>query len=134
MNNYISKENEAYDFIYEIVNNSSDKIKAANIIFDDEKYSHVLTLANDVEIEPGKSFQIKYNLETLKKIYGQNSILGLDVKKADDIQWLRGWANNFDHKNDKHTIVVSDGTGEQALDVFDLWKDFSDFEKGVLVY
>ncbi len=134
LNNYISKENEAYDFIYEIVNNSSDKIKAANIIFDDEKYSHVLTLANDVEIEPGKSFQIKYNLETLKKIYGQNSILGLDVKKADDKQWLRGWANNFDHKNDKHTIVVSDGTGEQALDVFDLWKDFSDFEKGVLVY
>ena len=134
LNNYISKENEAYDFIYEIVNNSSDKIKAANIIFDDEKYSHVLTLANDIEIEPGKSFQIKYNLETLKKIYGQNSILGLDVKKADDKQWLRGWANNFDHKNDKHTIVVSDGTGEQALDVFDLWKDFSDFEKGVLVY
>ena len=30
--------------------------------------------------------------------------------------------------------VVSDGTAEQALDVFDLWKDFSNFEKGVLVY
>ena len=61
-------------------------------------------------------------------------VLALDVKKVGDTKWIRGWANNFDHKNDKHTIVVSDGTAEQALDVFDLWKDFSNFEKGVLVY
>lgn len=134
LNNYISQENEDYDFIYEIINNSSNIIYAANILFDDEKLSNVLTLSNDVEIEAGKSYQIKYKLETLKKIYGEKSVLALDVKKVGDTKWIRGWANNFDHKNDKHTIVVSDGTAEQALDVFDLWKDFSNFEKGVLVY
>lgn len=134
LNNYILKENDDYNFIYEIVNNSNEKIKAANILFDDEKYSHVLTLSNDIEIEPGKSYQIKYNLDTLKKIYGEKSVIGIDVKKADDKQWIRGWANNFDHKNDKHIVVVSDGTQDRALDIFDLWKDFSELEKGIMIY
>ena len=132
LNNYISNEN--YDFIYEIVNNSSEKIVAANIVFDDEKYSNLLSLSNDIEIEPGKSYQIKYNLGTLKKIYGEKSVLGIDVKKASDKQWIRGWANNFDHKKDKHIVVVSDGTQDRALDIFDLWKDFSELEKGIMIY
>ena len=134
LNTYISKENEDYDFIYEIVNNSSEKIVAANIVFDDEKYSNLLSLSNDIEIEPGKSYQIKYNLGTLKKIYGEKSVLGIDVKKASDKQWNRGWANNFDHKKDKHIVVVSDGTQDRALDIFDLWKDFSELEKGIMIY
>ena len=75
----------------------------------DEKLSKVISLSNDIEIEPGKSYQIKYNLETLKSIYGEKSVLGVDVKKISEQQWIRGWANNFDHKNDKHIVVVSDG-------------------------
>ena len=134
MNAFISKENEDYDFIYEIVNNSSDKIVAANIVFNDEKYSKVLSITNDIEIEPGKSYQIKYTLETLKKIYGEKSVLGIDVKKESDKQWIRGWSNNFEHKNDKHIVVVSDGTQDRALDIFDLWKDFSELEKGIMIY
>ena len=134
LNAFISKENEDYDFIYEIVNNSSNKIVAANIVFNDEKYSKVLSITNDIEIEPGKSYQIKYTLETLKKIYGEKSVLGIDVKKESDKQWIRGWANNFEHKNDKHIVVVSDGTQDRALDIFDLWKDFSELEKGIMIY
>lgn len=132
LNNYISNDN--YDFIYEIVNNSSDKISAANILFDDDKFTNLLGLSNDVEIEPGKSCQLKYNLETLKKIYGDKGVIGIDVKKSSDKQWIRGWANTFNHKNDKHIVVVSDGTQDRALDIFDLWKDFSDLEKGIMIY
>ena len=134
LNNYILNENDNYDFIYEIVNNSSDKIIAAHILFNDEKLSKVISLSNDIEIEPGKSYQIKYNLETLKSIYGEKSVLGVDVKKISEQQWIRGWANNFDHKNDKHIVVVSDGTKDRALDIFDLWKDFSELEKGIMIY
>ena len=133
LNNYICKENEDYDFIYEIVNNSSKKILAANILFDENK-SLVLAVSNDIEIEAGKSYQIKYNLETLKKIYGEKNIIGVDVKKEGEGQWIRGWFNSFDHKNDKHIVVVSDGTQDRELDIFDLWKDFSELEKGIMIY
>lgn len=73
-------------------------------------------------------------METLKKIYGEKNIIGVDVKKEGEGQWIRGWFNSFDHKNDKHIVVVSDGTQDRELDIFDLWKDFSELEKGIMIY
>ena len=132
LNTYISAENDSYDFIYEIVNNSDNKIRTANLLFDEE--SKILALANDVEIEPGNSYQLKINLETLKKIYGETARLGLDLRKSDDTQWIRGWMTDLNHKSDKYIVVVNNGTQNRVLDVFDLWKDFSEFEKGIMIY
>ena len=132
LNNYIKNENSESDFIYEIVNNSSYKIIAANILVDEE--SNLLSLSNDIEIESGKSCQIKYNLVELKKIYGEKSTLGVDVKKANDTQWIRGWFNTLDYKDDKHIVVVSDGTQDKSLDIFDLWQNTYELKKGVMIY
>ena len=133
LNNYVTKENEEYDFIYEIMNNSSMKIQVANVLFDEK--SQILTLSNDVEIEPGKTFQFKYDLNTLKKIYGEKNTIGADLKQSEGTKWIRGWYNNFDHKNDKHTVVVSDGTDGRDLDIIDVWTDFSnELERGMKIY
>ena len=121
LNNYIKEKD--YDFIYEVVNNSSDKIIFANILMGDN--SQVLSLTNDFEIEPGQIFQFKYDLQTLRKIYGSNCQLCLDLKKSEEKQWIRGWENELDHFNEKHTVVVTDGTQGRIIDIFDLWTDFS---------
>ena len=133
LNNYIKEEKDDYDFIYEIINDSSEKIAIANIIYD-EKNSYVLAFSNDIEIEAGKSYQMRYNLDTLKKVYGEKNVLGLDVKNAKEGQWIRGWFNSFEYKNDKHIVVVSDGTNDRKIDIFDLWSDFSKLEKGLMIY
>ena len=133
LNNYIKEEKDDYDFIYEIINDSSEKIAIANIIYD-EKNSYVLAFTNDIEIEAGKSYQIRYNLDTLKKVYGEKNVIGLDVKNVEEGQWIRGWFNSFDYKNDKHTVVVSNGTNGRKIDIFDLWSDFSNLEKGLIIY
>ena len=130
LNNYIL--NDDYDFIYEIVNNSVDNISAANIILNDE--SKILGLSNDIEIEPGKSVQLKYNLNTLKKIYGEKSMMALDVKRTKDSKWIRDWKVDFNHKSDKYVVVVNEGTNGRVIDVFDLWKNISDLEKGSKIY
>ncbi len=132
LNKYVSAENDSYDFIYEIVNNSDNKIRTANILLDEE--SKVLSLTNDVEIESGKSYQLKFNLENLKKIYGEKAVLELDVRKSEDSQWIRGWRTDLNHKGDKYIVVVNNGTQDRALDIFDLWKDFSELEKGIMIY
>ena len=95
----------------------------ANILMGDN--SQVLSLTNDFEIEPGQIFQFKYDLQTLQKIYGSNCQLCLDLKKSEEKQWIRGWENELDHFNEKHTVVVTDGTQGRTIDIFDLWTDFS---------
>ena len=132
LNSYIINDDKNYDFIYEIINSSSDNISFANIILDEE--SKVLGLSNNIEIEPGKSVQLKYNLYTLKKIYGENNIICLDLKKSKDSQWIRDWKVDFNHKGDKYSILVSDGTNGRPFDAFDLWKEFSELEKGIMIY
>ena len=39
------------------------------------------------------------------------------------------------HKNEKHTVVVSEGTQGRSVDSFDLWTDFVEYmEKGIKIY
>lgn len=120
LNNFIAKED--YDFVYEVVNNTSGNLVFANIITDEK--SQILTLSNDFEIESGQIFQFKYDLKTLKKIYGPESKIGIDLKKSEEKQWIRGWENDYDHHYEKHTVVISDGTQGRLIDTFDLWTDF----------
>ena len=131
LNNYITETD--YDFIYEVVNNSSDKIVFANVLMDDK--SNILSLTNDYELEPGQIFQFKYDLQTLEKIYGSAGQFCLDLRKSEEKKWIRGWENNFDHHNEKHIVVISDGTQDRIIDVFDLWSDFTEnLEKGNKIY
>ena len=130
LNIYIAKDN--YDFIYEIINTTNDPIVFANIILD--KTSNVLSLTDDITIEPTDRYQLTYNLKELEKIYGPESLLGIDFKKPDDKQWVRGFASDYNHINEKHTVVVSEGTQGRSVDSFDLWSDFPELEKGILIY
>lgn len=117
VNNYIADED--YDFIYEIANQSSEDIVLANIIMDEN--SIVLSYTDDVELKPGKTYQFKYQLNQLEKIYGSNSRIALDFKKINEKKWNRDWENNFNHKNQKHVIVITDGTSGNSLYSFDIW-------------
>lgn len=129
----IYNQNEDYDFIYEVVNNTSDNLLFANMLFDED--SNIIGFSNDIEIEQGQSYQFKYKMDTLKKVYGDNSLIGIDLKKSQDERWTRGWSNNFDHKNEKYTIVVSDGTQGRLVDVFYVWNDFPlQINDNVLIY
>ncbi len=133
LNNFVASENQKYNFIYEIVNNASEKIVISNLLLDEEQ--KILSLSNDIEIEPGQSFSNKYDLETLKKIYGQNIQLCADITRAAEYKWIRGWPVTMDHQNDKYTVVVSDGTQGRTLDIFDLWTGFpQELEKGIMIY
>ena len=133
LNNYIAKENESYDFIYEILNNASEKIAISNLLLDEEQ--KILSLTNDIDLEPGQSYTYKYNLDTLKKVYGEKINLCADITKAAENKWIRGWLVSMDHKNDKYTVVVSDGTQGRTLDIFDLWTGFTqELEKGIMIY
>ena len=133
LNNYIANQNQSYNFIYEIVNNASEKIAACNLLLDEEQ--KVLSLTNDIDLEPGQTYTYKYNLDTLEKIYGQKIQLCADITSAAENKWIRGWVVTMDHKNDKYTVVVSDGTQGRTLDIFDLWTGFTqELEKGIMIY
>ena len=74
-------------------------------------------------------------MDTLKKIYGEKTSIGLDIKRSQDKQWIRDWINTLDHKNDKHTVIISDGTQNRTLDIFDIWSGFpEDLKKGIKIY
>ncbi len=133
LNNYLEKDDQRCNFIYEIVNNASEKIAACNLLLDEEQ--KVLSLTNDIDLEPGQTYTYKYNLDTLEKIYGQKIQLCADIKSAAENKWIRGWFVTMDHKNDKYTVVVSDGTQGRTLDIFDLWTGFAqELEKGIMIY
>ena len=131
LNKYITKDN--YDFIYEIINTTNDTIVFANVILD--KDSNVLSLTDDIQIQTGDRYQFTYDLQELEKIYGSESFLGIDFKKPDDKQWVRGFAADYNHKNEKHTVVVSEGTQGRSVDSFDLGTGFVEYmEKGIKIY
>lgn len=133
LNNYVVNDDANYDFIYEIVNNADEKIAISNLLLDEEQ--KVLSLTNDVELEPGQSFTYKYNLDTLKKIYGEKIQLCADITKAAENKWIRGWFVSMDHKKDKYKVVVNEGTQGRSLDIFDLWTGFpEELEKGIMIY
>lgn len=121
LNNYLSPDD--YDFIYEIVNNSSDKIIFSNLIMDEN--SKLLSYTDDIELEKGQSYQFKYKLADLEKIYGKNSLIGMDVRKEEHTQWTRGWANPINHYNEKYTLVILDETENYYFDSFDLWSELT---------
>lgn len=133
LNNYLEKDDQRCNFIYEIVNNASEKIAACNLLLDEEQ--KVLSLTNDIDLEPGQTYTYKYDLDTLEKIYGQKIQLCADITNAAENKWIRGWFVTMDHKNDKYTVVVSDGTQGRTLDIFDLWTGFTqELEKGIMIY
>ena len=119
MNNYLLQED--YDFVYEIINNTSGLISLANILTDEE--TKAICWTSDIELEPGKSIQFKYDLKTLQSVYGYNVQLGCDVKISTYEKWIRGWLNTLDCYNQKHTIMLSDGTEDRLIDSYDLWSE-----------
>lgn len=118
LENYIEPEN--YDFIYEIINNTSGKITVANIMYTDN--SRLLGFTKDIEIEQGQSYEFKYDLKTLQKVYGYNTKIGCDVK-TETSSWIRGWLTKIDWYNQKYTLCYADGTEDRLIDSYDLWSE-----------
>lgn len=106
---------ENYDFIYEVVNNSSEKLLVAPYIkrYYSENVNKILANTSEViVIETGSSYQFKYNLKTLKKLYGSSSFIGANFSREG--QWTcYGWENDFNVENQKHIIKISDSVDSQ---------------------
>ena len=133
LNKYVVNDDTNYNFVYEIINNASEKIAVSNLLLDEEQ--KILSLTKDIQLEPGQTFTYKYDLDTLKTIYGEKIQLCADITKAAENKWIRGWFVSMDHKNDKYKVIVTDGTQGRSLDIFDLWTGLNeDLEKGIMIY
>lgn len=101
----ITATEENYDFIYEVVNNTSGKLTVATYIMDSNQKE--IGTAADVVIEKGELYQFKYNLKNLKKLYGSNSWMGCYF--APENKWrCNGWMNDLNCINQKHSVIVTD--------------------------
>lgn len=109
---------EDYDFIYEVINNTSGSLTVATFI---SKGNKTVAKAADVVIEQGDSYQFKYNLSTLKKLYGSSSYIGCEFEP--EWKWrCSGWMNNFNVENQKHIVKVSDAADPQyCMDGENIW-------------
>ena len=109
---------EDYDFIYEVVNNTSGTLTVANFITKNKK---TVAKTADVEIAKGDSYQFKYNLKNLKKLYGSSSYLGCDFEPEG--RWrCGGWMNDFSVENQIHRVKVTDASDPQyCMDAENIW-------------
>ena len=109
---------EDYDFIYEVENNTSGALTVATYIQKDKK---ILAKAADVVIEKGDTYQFKYNLKTLKKLYGSSSYIGCEFEP--DWKWrCAGWMNHLNVENQKHIVRVSDAADPNyCMDGENIW-------------
>ncbi len=110
---------EDYDFIYEVINNTSGILTVAPFISGNNK---TLAKAADVVIEEGESYQFKYKLSTLKKLYGSSSYIGCEFEP--DWKWrCQGWMNDFNVENQKHIVKVSDAADPNyCMDGENIWE------------
>ena len=109
---------EDYDFIYEVENDTSGSLTVATFISNGKK---TIAKAADVEIKKGESYQFKYNLKTLKKLYGAASYIGCEFEP--EWKWrCGGWMNNFNVENQKRIVKVTDASDPQyCLDSENIW-------------
>ncbi len=109
---------EDYDFIYEVVNNTSGTLTVATYI---QKEKKVVAKAADVDIERGESYQFKYNLAALKKLYGSSSWIGCEFEP--EWRWrCSGWMNNLNKEGEKHIVKVTDAADPKyCMDAENIW-------------
>ena len=110
---------EDFDFVYEVVNNTSGKLTVATFISNSSQKT--VAKAEDVVIEKGESYQFKYNLKTLKKLYGSSSYIGCYFEPEG--RWrCGGWMNKLTLENQKHTVKISDASNpEYCMDAENIW-------------
>lgn len=113
---------EGYDFIYEVVNNTSGTLTVATYVQSGDKR---LAKAADVALEKGESYQFKYSLKTLKKLYGESAYIGCEFEP--EWKWrCYGWTNNFNVENQRHIVKVTDAADPSyCMDGENIW-DFID--------
>ncbi len=117
-----------FDFIYEIVNNSSEEIVIANYIvkytWNENKQDYdrkVIVTGSDVSITSNSSYQFKYKLESLKKDYGASCFIGITGGKSGKKRF-NGFENDFENSNKKHTVILHDKNNEYSLDGSNEWE------------
>jgi hypothetical protein len=106
---------EDYDFIYEVVNNTSGKVIIANYIRsrnNSTKKDKYLAQTKDIVLEKGKTYQFKYSTAKLLEDFPEednstyNSI-GCFFTPED--KWTcSGWENSLDKKNKIHRVTLTD--------------------------
>lgn len=101
---------EGEDFIYEVVNNTSDELTVANYIRDYSKAKFdegIVAQTEDVVIAKGGKYQFKYKTADLKKYDNGSTSLGCFFTPKG--KWrCGGWENGLDIENKVHTVTVTD--------------------------
>ena len=101
---------EGEDFIYEVVNNTSDELTVANYIRDYSKekfYEGILAQTKDVVIAKGETYQFKYKTSDLEQYENGSTSLGCFFTPKG--KWTcGGWENGLDRANEVHTVTVTD--------------------------
>lgn len=110
---------EDFDFVYEVVNNTSGKLTVATFISNSSQKT--VAKAEDVVIEKGESYQFKYKLDEIKAAFGKNLSLGSFY--TPEGKWrCGGWEGNLNSKNKKFTATCKDAANPNyCLDIDSKW-------------
>ena len=111
----LSEAEGAYDFIYEVVNNTSGKVTIANYIRSKNNSSATdkfLAQTNDIVLEKGKTYQFKYSTAKLLEDYpaeDDNTYISLGCFFTPEGKWrCYGWENSLTNKNKIHRVTLTD--------------------------
>lgn len=107
----IKSEDEDYDFIYEVENKTDKKLTVQNYLRNVNVKNFdrgLITQTEPVVIEAGNSYQFKYNLEELNKIWTEINSPYLGCFFTPEDKWqCGGWENNLLQSGKIHKVVVS---------------------------
>ena len=106
-------ENEDdYDFIYEVVNNTSGYLIVSNYIRDysvEDFESSIKAKTKDIQIPQGETHLFKYNTSKLAKYDNDAHSVVVGSFFTPERRWrCYGWENNLHFKNRIHTVTVTD--------------------------
>ena len=119
--NILETEETDYDFIYEVVNNSSGNLTVENYISIEPEHGLESAISNPIVIKKGDKYQFKYNLTKLKELYGNNKFIGCYFYPEN--RWLcGGWQSGLNESNKKHTVIIKDASDDNyCMDAISKW-------------
>src|SRR5574344_558648 len=122
------QSDRTYDFIYEVVNNTSGTLSIANYLrnssINNYYDSFIARSAEFITLAVGETYQYKYNLTELKKTYlGSSLSLGCYFYPSGKWQ-CSGWENDLTTTtNQKNTVTVTDASSDYCMNGENTWSN-----------
>ena len=114
--NVLQQNTDNYDFIFEIVNNSGDKLTVSNYVRDksvSDFNSSIITKTDDVELAAGESYQFKYNVAALESRYSsEKTLIGCYIYYDEQEIHEDYWESSIEYPNWKRIITILLDAGE----------------------